>query len=195
MPHYGMVVMPALENKRHEAFVQEYLRNGRNARSAYKATYKVNDGSAGSAGALLLNNIKLQRRLEELNAIATERVLKGTVDARVRIIEEFQKIGFANVIDAYGKPIKKLDRDLGAAIKSIRKDKNGNDIVEFYDKSDALKTMGQMYGMFDTDQTVPIPGSQVNVNIAVSNKVERVRRDQPNGRAEWLERNKHNPNK
>ena len=60
-----------LTNKRHEAFVREYLSNNRNATQAYKVVYKVDNDSAEVLGHKLLRNVKIQQYLaEEDNKIA-----------------------------------------------------------------------------------------------------------------------------
>lgn len=65
--------MPALANPRHEAFCQEYHKNGFNATAAYRAVYKTkNQRTAESNGERLLSNAEVARRIKELQGDAAE---------------------------------------------------------------------------------------------------------------------------
>jgi Terminase small subunit len=65
--------MGPLENKMHEKFVQEYVKNGRNGLQAYKAVYpNVKDRSAGACAARLLAVARVAERFKELQAASAE---------------------------------------------------------------------------------------------------------------------------
>ena len=59
--------MPILENPKHEAFCQAYIKNRDNATQAYiEAGYDVEGHSAEASGSRLLNNVEVKARIEEL---------------------------------------------------------------------------------------------------------------------------------
>ncbi len=63
-----------LENIRHEAFCLEYMRNGFNAKQAYKAVYSSkNDRTAEVNGSILLSITEVVQRLAELKQEVAEK--------------------------------------------------------------------------------------------------------------------------
>ena len=74
-----------LENSKHEAFCQAYVKNKGNAAQSYKEVYGVENGDAASASASrLLTNVMVRKRIAELSGMAAnqtvltvEKVLQG----------------------------------------------------------------------------------------------------------------------
>jgi hypothetical protein len=87
--------MGPLENKMHEKFVQEYVKNGRNGLQGYKAVYpNVKDRSAGACAARLLAVARVAERFKELQAASAEGAkvtLEGLIKAARRHRDERDK--------------------------------------------------------------------------------------------------------
>jgi phage terminase small subunit len=152
-----------------EAFAQAYIETG-NASEAYRRAYnagKMKPATVNRKAVELLENGKITARIAELQAGHQKRH-EVTVD---RIVQEYAKIGFANMLDyvtvdnnggAY-VDLSKLDRDQAAAIQEITvehlqardaEDGSGTKIpviktkFKLADKKSALDSLGKHLGMF-----------------------------------------------
>jgi phage terminase small subunit len=149
-------------NARHEAFLIEYLRNGENAKKAYKSVYNCSEKTADANSIRLLGNARIKARLSKIHAKAQE---KTEITAE-KIARELALIGFAKIDDYVDvtsdgiveiKPFEKIPKSALRAIKKVKQKEKiigsgegGKEIVcerqveyELYDKLEALKTLGK----------------------------------------------------
>lgn len=121
---FSFAVGSPLKNEKHELFCLEFLARGRNGVRAYQAVYAgTTYMSAAAAASRLLNDDKIQARIQELYEEQVAR-LKATAD---RVLMEAGKLAFINARDLFdgeGKmiPIHELDPEVAAAIVSIEYD-------------------------------------------------------------------------
>jgi phage terminase small subunit len=155
-----------------EAFCQAYIENGGNASDAYRKSYstsKMLDKSIWEKASELLANVKVSSRVDELKASILKRH-EVTVD---RVIQEYSKLAFANMLDYVGitkdglaqVDFSKLTRDQAAAILEIKVDRlrvaGGGEAKEdeadpriekvtfkLADKKGALDSLGKYLGIF-----------------------------------------------
>lgn len=145
-----------LKNTRHERFSQEYHKS-LNAAISYGIAYpKASKATAETNGPALLRNTQVKDRVDYLQSQLS--AMCG-VDAE-RLMEEWKKLGFANIQDVTGpdnriKDISKLSRDIAASISSISTTtkKGGDKTVKITScsKETALENMGKMIGAYSKD--------------------------------------------
>ena len=88
--------MEPLKNKKHQAFVLAFFENNQNATKAYAKVYGVDDKIAGASGPRLLQNVRIQAKIAEIQAetakkvlITREELLQDLVDIKNRQKEDF----------------------------------------------------------------------------------------------------------
>lgn len=149
-----------------EAFVREYLTNGRDASAAYRAAYDASnstDKTVWEAASKLLKHYKVAPRIAEVVA-AIEKETEITVE---KVRRELGLIGFSNMADYMritpdGDPaldFSSLTREQAAALVEVTvedfKDGRGDDArdvrrikFKLADKRAALVDLGKHMGMF-----------------------------------------------
>jgi len=154
------------------AFVEAYLRNGRNAAEAYRAAYNTKAGAktvADEASRLLQHPgiAPVVAAADKRAAEATERVIDRYAVSKERVVAELARIGFANMQDYMragpdGDPyldFSKLTPDQAAALAEVTvedfkegRGKDARDVrrVKFklHDKRAALVDLGRTLGIF-----------------------------------------------
>jgi phage terminase small subunit len=178
--------MPLLKNVNHELFCRYIVEGNSAAESVKKAGFMPN----ADQGVLVKTAAKLNSRkdiAERIKELREKGAARTTVTA-ARIMEEFAKIGFANMMD-YVKiqsdgsayvDMKDLTREQAAAISEIvvdtYMDGKGDEArevkrirVKLHDKQAALVNMGKHLGMFTN--RVEVTGKNGGP-IELSNKVE-----------------------
>lgn len=89
--------MPALENPRHEAFARAVVK-GMSGRDAYGvAGYKAKPRAADASASRLLAGANVAARVAELKNEVAERVVSAKVMSLTEVLEEFSKLGRANM--------------------------------------------------------------------------------------------------
>lgn len=149
-----------------EAFVAAYLSGGRNASESYRTAYdckRMSDQAIAVEASRLLQNPKIALRVERM----VEAAAKRTEITVARVLEEYGKLGFANMRDyvviqddgsAY-VDLSKVTREQAAAIQEIRIEEytegRGEDArpvkrttFKLVDKRSALRDIGEHLGMF-----------------------------------------------
>lgn len=147
--------MPRELTAKQEAFVREYLSNGRNATAAYKAAYHTtSDNVAAASGAKLLRNAKVAARVAAVVQVAAE---ETQVDVS-KVIRELWRIGSADPRrlfrpDGTLKPPQEWDERTAAVVASVealeefegageaRKQTGTTRKVRCWPKVEALKTL------------------------------------------------------
>ena len=88
--------MEPLKNKKHQAFVEAFFENNLNATRAYAKVYGVDDKIAGASGPRLLQNVRVQAKIVEIQAenakkvlITREELLRDLVDIKNSNKNEF----------------------------------------------------------------------------------------------------------
>lgn len=149
-----------LKNAKYERFCQEYIVDSNGAKAAIRAGYSKNGAKVKASQLLTIINVKerityLQAELSKETGITTK-----------RIIEEFAKVGFANIQDylTEGNEIKDISgikREVAAAVESIQVDiRHDSGDSEGYtekvklkchSKLSALTDLGKHLGIFERD--------------------------------------------
>jgi len=156
---------PAKLSARQRRFVEEYLVDLCAAKAARRAGYS--EHSACDIGQQLLHTPAIQTAIEALRAAQSERT-QITAD---RVLEEFGKLGFANMLDYVALQddgtaiidLSAIDRDKAAAIHEMVIDEftdgageDGRPVkrirFKLHDKHAALVSIGRHLNMF-TDKT------------------------------------------
>lgn len=147
-------------------FVEEYIRNGRNAKQAYKKFRpKVTDRTAETEASKLLRNPKVsaylakrEKELQKASRLTTENVLKEL--ARIVFVDPRK---FYHE-DGQLKEPHELDDDTAAALASIEADElfegHGEDRkhvgttkkIKFWNKGDAIRDAMKHLGLFEKDR-------------------------------------------
>lgn len=126
-----------IKNKRHEAFVREYLTNSRNATKAYMAVYNVGTFSAEVLGHKLLSNIKVKAAIAEEDTKLANKFEKKyeiskdiLVNTLIKVIKDAQNDGdkksiiqavqVLNKMLGYDVPIKSEVEHKGLTITYIK---------------------------------------------------------------------------
>lgn len=156
-------------------FVEHFMANGGDSRKAAKsAGYKIKDDDEWGnmrPHTLLKNPVvraAISRRVEEVS--------EKLKISRDRILQEYARIAFAQVTDYYDivgedvvvKPKDQLTEDQRAAIADISIFENISTgtrkiaKVKLHDKTDALKSLAKIWGLFEKDNQ---QRSQVNVRV------------------------------
>lgn len=135
-----------LDNKRHEAFVREYVKNGRNATHAYMAIYGEKSLKvAGVNGSRLLGTASVQQRLDMIEGKLTDAVVETEVDLRKLVLARLKKIG-----------LRKIDL---------------NDL-KVTEQLAALDKMCRVLGMYDSEGEAVPTGPLVQFNITGSGQLD-----------------------
>lgn len=142
---YSKRIKPA----RYERFAQKYHIGMNGRQSAIFAGFPKK--SADSRASQLLRNIKVAGRIGYLQAKLSD---ESGVTA-LRLMAEWEKIGFANVKSYMGdmnkiKSIRQLTDDQAAAIASVTVTKTGLKVT-FHSKETALEHMGKHIGFYEKD--------------------------------------------
>lgn len=160
--------MPALRDVLQERFCQEYSRHGNGDRAVIAAGYrckslKDNSASASSKASQLLKNVKIANRIEQLRE---QRLRKLELD-EMNVLRELKRVGFADLRKAFEngdlKKPEDWDDDTAAAISSIELEKlfqpdpetgrrahvGYTTKVKLWNKTDALRQLGEYFGLFD----------------------------------------------
>lgn len=155
---------------RAEIFCLEYVKLVNPVNAALAAGYSPD--AAAQAASRLLRNEECLSRIDSLK----QELQKTTVTAE-EIVAELKKIGFANTEDFVDDEnnilnLKSVGRDKVAAVSGITQteyyDKDGNRLntrtkLSFWDKSNALITLGKHIGMFKEDNNQKRALIQVNI--------------------------------
>lgn len=149
-------------------FCEEYIVDNNGTRAAIAAGYS--EKTARQIAANLLTKVNIQEEIDRLREARSKRT-QITAD---RVLEEFAKIGFANIkdylqveekeyivgLDKKGKPVKdkvkaveifeteNIEDDLASAIAEIKQTKTGISL-KLHDKIKALENIGRHLGMFN----------------------------------------------
>lgn len=161
-----MAPLPALDNPRHEKFVQA-LAKGETQREAYRTAIskECSNESADEGACRLANDVKVQARLAEWRSIICERAAISLE----RIAVEYAKIGFSDIRKAVkwhnsiqvteegdvptlasnvlAVPSDEIDDSTAAAISEISQGPKGLK-VKMHDKKGALDSLTKMLGGF-----------------------------------------------
>ena len=178
-PIYRQVctTMPALRNKRHEAFCVA-LSGGMSGTQAYLAAgYACSEAAAAVAANRLLKKPVVAARVAELAPRVLEVIAQKTGITLAKVIDELAKIAFCNMLDyirvgSDGDPyvdFTDLDRDKAAAVGEVVvedfKDGRGEDArdvrrvrFKLLDKKGALVDIGKHLGGFIERKEVGQPG-------------------------------------
>lgn len=153
-------------------FVAEYLIDLNAKQAAIRAGYSPR--TAEQQGSRLLSNAKVAAAIAEAKAKRSER----TEITQDRVLEEFAKIGFANIEDYIvivgGEPVidlSAMSRDQAAAVSEVTvedfKDGRGEDArdvrrVKFklHDKHAALVSLARHLGMFNDKLKIDVAGDR-----------------------------------
>lgn len=154
--------MPVLKNARHELFAQAIVQGKSQMAAAKSAGYKAFRQNASA----LRENTGVAARILELQGKAAAKVETKLEISLERITLELARMGFSNISDVIeiqnGKVKVKdsadLSPDVSAAIKSVRKTRDGI-AVEMHDKRAALVDLGKHMGYFKEN---------INLNVTVS---------------------------
>ena len=154
--------MRELENKRHENFCQEYVKDNNGAR-AYSVAYcreSIDNGSITSA-CRLLTNAKVQQRLKEISQVISKRV-EISQDEIMQNWKNLAEFNIADIIEfngteAYVKDFSKIPRNVLYAVNGMetvqRVDGSGNvnwvTKLKFESKTKALDALSRIRGMYN----------------------------------------------
>lgn len=149
-----------------ERFCREYVANkGNGCQAAISAGYSKKTAQEQSSRLLL--NVKVADFIKSLK----EKVNKKLEVTPERIIEEYVKLGYANIADLMKEgmsfeDIKKLPRDVSAAIESVsivtNETKFGtttNVRIKMHSKTAALDALSKHTGVFEKDNEQRTPKS------------------------------------
>lgn len=147
--------------QKQEKFCLEYIKTG-NASEAYRQSYDCSNMQAktiNERSCRLLKECKISARIAELKKTVEQKIKKKFDIEITDIFNELVKIGFSDIKDYIswddsGLTIKDSEKLKDTkVIESIQMGRNG---VKFklYNKLDALKTLGQHLGMFETNSSV-----------------------------------------
>ena len=139
--------MPALKNAQHERFVQELVKGKSHGDAYLAAGYKAKNSKVGSAAATrLLNDVKIQERLSELQRKSEERAVLDRAWVLKHLIE--------NVERAMQK-VEVLDRE-----------GEGTGVYKYEGSvaNRALELLGKEMGMFVERSEVGKPGDFDNMS-------------------------------
>lgn len=129
-----------------ERFVQELVK-GKSQRQAYRSAYpsslKWNDNSVDNKASLLLKNVKVRQRYEELQKKVEIRTVYDASEVRNTIISTMMAIVNADVAD---------DKVDGRAVKNKRWDSRNRVVYDHYDKIEASKMLIGLLGIENADQ-------------------------------------------
>ncbi|MBR3635923.1 MAG: terminase small subunit [Lachnospiraceae bacterium] len=124
-----------------ERFVQELVK-GKSQRQAYRSAYpsslKWNDNSVDNKASLLLKNVKVRQRYEELQKKVESRTVYDAAEVRNTIISTMMAIVNADVAD---------DNVDGRAVKNKRWDSRNRVVYDHYDKIEASKMLIGLLGI------------------------------------------------
>ena len=90
--------MPILDNPKHEAFCQEYVRNRENGKQAYiNAGYQTDGNSAEAAASRLLSDVKVKARINEIKGeiraselVTTAEIINDLKEIKERCMQKEQ---------------------------------------------------------------------------------------------------------
>ena len=140
---------------KHLLFCKEYVKTW-NLRQSYKKIYGCSDATADSDGQYLMSDVLIKDYIAKLKK---EMLDKADISG-VEVVEQLKRFGFSNIQDFLDDdsellPIKKLPRDVAAAIKSVTHTytKTGEMKVTFIlnDQQKALENLGKHYGIYELD--------------------------------------------
>lgn len=168
------VIMPQLENKKHELFCLEYLSNGLNATQAYKDVYKnkCTENVAWASASRILSNVKVHQRIQELYSDKAEKI-EVTVEW---VLEQMKLIASSNASDAFRDdgsllPLKEMPLGLQLCVASFEMveyfEGKGEDReqvgwlkkIKFWNKDKNLENLGRTLAMFVDRQQHEMPQS------------------------------------
>lgn len=138
-----------------KSFVDNYLIDLNATQAAERAGYSKK--TAYSQGQRLLKNVEIQKAIQK----AMDRRSKRTEITADRVIQEFAKIGFADITDFVEWEnnrvrLKNSSEIDGAVIQEVSESTLANGTVnlsfKLYNKLDALKSLGKHLGVFDKAQ-------------------------------------------
>lgn len=148
--------MGEIANKNHEAFCHEYALSG-NATKSYMKVYKnLSEATAGTNASKLLQNTKINQRIDELRAATAKKLDLKSYDVALN----FMRMGDYNLKDLYDAegnwlPVPQLPDDVAFAIVGIKKTITGTGkgqrtIYEykFADKIRANENLGKHLGFY-----------------------------------------------
>ncbi len=138
-----------LKNDKYEAFCQEYMRDSNKAQAAIRAGYS--EKRANSKGVQLWTIISIRGRIKYLQG----ELAKDCGVTAERLMEEWKKIGFANLksvvkIGNKIRDISQLPDDVAAGISSISTSKTSVKVT-MHSKETALENMGKGIGFYEKD--------------------------------------------
>lgn len=154
--------MPILKNARHELFAQAVVKGNTIGKAYTLAGFKPHPANP----IRLRDNEKIAARISEIKASVAQKVENKLEISLERITLELARMGFSNISDVLtidkGKvrvrDTKGLSQDVTAAIKSVRKTRDGI-AIEMHDKRAALVDLGKHMGYFKEN---------INLNVTVS---------------------------
>lgn len=166
--------MTPLKNPKHEAVIQAYIADKeRIGWKAYQGVYpKSSQRAAETSWSDLLRKPEFAGRIAQVEGAVTDKAVEASGISKARVLEEFGKLGFSNMLDymTIGKDglpfidFSALTRDQAAAIAEVHVettpavmgDEEGEQIkpevtkvrFKLADKRGALTEIGKHLGMF-----------------------------------------------
>jgi phage terminase small subunit len=166
--------MPPLKNLRQETFCLTYVKTADISGSYRKAGYKpLNDNSCAAGASQLLRNIKIKKRLAELQERAAARVEVSAA----RVINELGRIAFSDprkvlTQDGFINDPAAWDDDMAAAVAGLETEKlfegkgpsrrhiGYTQKLKLWDKNTALGNLAKHFKLLGDD---PLPGNTYNI--------------------------------
>lgn len=152
------------------------LVEGKSQREAYKECYdtsRMKDKTIDEVANKLFKDHKITTRYKQLmDECAKKSIMKGE-----DVIRQYELIASSSVFDYINVDVEDeclykislrndIDKEKARAIKKISFDRNGNVIVELWDKNNALDKLSQILNVVDQDVDKPT----ININMGSSDK-------------------------
>lgn len=157
--------MPVLDNVRHELFCQHVASGKTHAEAALQAGYESKN--PGVSAAMILKNISVVTRIQELLAAGAESVVMD-VKKRAQILSEIANTKITDIYNVTPEGITlksgEIPSHLAHAVSEIKleewsggknKRASGSRLtIKLYDKIDAIKTLNTMDGYRDVPESL-----------------------------------------
>ena len=170
--------MPVLDNPKHEAFVQKYVR-GISAEKAYIAAGYAKGGAA-QAACKLLKTVKVKARLDEVRATVEKKVMEFTIadrQARVAALDD-RWMRLKRVMNARAEDLKEVPGgDSGLLVHEV-KGIGGGDSLQVIDEYPLDAALLKEFRAHEQQAAIELGqwkdgdsgGNQVNIQFVVSDQ-------------------------